>query len=80
MFGRNQIADKDIVKTVNQRLARAGASSASRIAATVQQGTVTITGTLQYPGQRSPIVKALSGIPGVKSVVDMMKLAERKQM
>jgi osmotically-inducible protein OsmY len=80
MFGRNQIADKDLAKTVNQRLARAGASSSSRIAATIQQGTVTLTGTLQYPGQRSPIVKSLSGVPGVTRVVDLMKLAERKQM
>ena len=44
MFGRNQLSDKDLQKTVNQRLQRAGIGSQSRIAATVQGGMVTLTG------------------------------------
>ena len=79
MLGRNQISDKDLAKTVNQKLSRAGASSQSRIAATILQGTVTLTGNLQYAGQRSPIVKSVSSVAGVRRVVDLLQLVERKR-
>lgn len=77
MFGRNQISDKDLLKTVNQRLMRAGGSQ-SRVTATVQGGTVTLTGTLQYAIQRSPIVKSVTNITGVRRVLDQLQLAEKK--
>jgi osmotically-inducible protein OsmY len=78
MFGRNQISDKDLQKTVNHRLQRTGASSQSRIAATVQGGMVTLTGTIQYANQRTPIVKAVSNIAGIRRVVDQLQMAPPK--
>jgi osmotically-inducible protein OsmY len=77
MFGRNQVSDKDLLKSVNQRLMRGGGSQA-RVTAAVQQGTVTLTGALQYAIQRSPIVKEVSRVAGVSRVVDLMTLVERK--
>jgi osmotically-inducible protein OsmY len=77
MFGHNQISDKELSKTVGARLSRVGGS---RITATIQQGTVTLTGTLQYAIQRSPIVKAASCVAGVRRVVDSMQLVERKRV
>jgi osmotically-inducible protein OsmY len=77
MFGRNAMPDKDLLKGVNQRLARTGTSQ-SKVSAAVQHGTVTLTGDLQYEGQRGPIVKAASRAPGVRQVVDQMKLGTRK--
>lgn len=79
MFGRNQISDRDLQKTVNQRLQRAGVGSQTRVAAVVQGGTVTLTGTIQYAIQRSPIVKAVSNIAGIRRVLDQLQLIERKQ-
>jgi len=78
MFGRNQVADKDLLKSVNQKLSRTGTGSQSRVTATVQQGTVTLTGTLQYAIQRSPIVKAVARVAGVRSVVDQLQLVQKK--
>jgi osmotically-inducible protein OsmY len=78
MYGRNQISDKDLLKTVNQRLMRAGGSSQTRVTATVQGGMVTLTGTLQYAIQRSPIVKSVTNIAGVRRVLDQLQLVERK--
>jgi osmotically-inducible protein OsmY len=78
MFGRNQVSDKDLLKQVNQRLARTGTGSQSRVMVAVQQGTVTLTGTLQYAIQRSPIVKAVARVAGVGRVVDQMTLVEKK--
>ena len=77
MFGRNQVSDKDLLKSVNQRLTRSGGSQA-RVTVAVQQGTVTLTGTLQYAIQRSPIVKEVGRVAGVSRVVDLMTLVERK--
>jgi len=74
MFGRNDIPDKALIKTVNQRISRAGGGSGSRITANIAQGTVTLTGTLQYAIQRSPLVKAVSQIAGVRRVIDQLKL------
>lgn len=77
MFGRNQVSDKDLLKSVNQRLTRSGGSQ-SRVTVAVQQGTVTLTGTLQYAIQRIPIIKEVSRVAGVSRVVDLMTLVERK--
>lgn len=78
MFGKSQIADKDLLKTVNQRLARTGVGSQSRLTVIVQQGTVTLSGNLQYAIQRSPIVKAVSQTVGVRRVVDLMQHIVKK--
>ena len=78
MFGRNQVSDKDLLKAVNQRLMRSGAGSQARITAAIQHGTVTLTGTLQYAIQRSPILKEVRRVAGVSRVVDQLTLAERK--
>ena len=76
MFGKNQIADKDLLKTINQKISRTGTSS--RITAAVRQGTVTLTGNIPYEAQRNPIVKAVSRIPGVRSVVDQLKFVTKQ--
>jgi osmotically-inducible protein OsmY len=77
MFGRNEISDKTLLKSISQRLARTG-TSGTRITATVQQGTVTLSGKLLYEIQRSPIVKAVSRIAGVRRVNDQLQLAPKK--
>jgi hypothetical protein len=76
MFGKNQIADKDLLKTINQKISRTGTSS--RITAAVRQGTVTLTGNIPYEAQRNPIIKSVSRIPGVRSVIDQLKFVTKK--
>ena len=79
MFGKNQISDKDLLKTVNQRLTRSGSGSQSRVVAVVQQGGVTLTGNLQIAYQRDLIVKTVARIAGVRRVVDQLKLIPKKK-
>jgi osmotically-inducible protein OsmY len=76
MLGKNQISDKDLLKQVNQRLMRSGASQA-KVAVTVNMGMVTLNGTLQHAIQRDPILKAVARVTGVKRVIDQMKLVAR---
>jgi osmotically-inducible protein OsmY len=74
MFGSNEITDKSLLQTVNQRLARAGTGAQSKITASVQEGTITLRGKLQYAMQRSMIVKAASHVVGVRGVIDQMQV------
>ena len=74
MFGSNQASDNVLLKTVNQRLQRAGGGSQSRITAAVSQGSVTLTGNLQYDAQRSPLVKSVARIAGVRRVIDQLRI------
>ena len=78
MFGRNDISDKTLLKSVDRQLGRTGTASQSRVTVGVQQGIVTLSGTLQHEIQRSPIVKAVSRIAGVRRVIDQLRLVPRK--
>lgn len=79
MFGRNQTSDKELSKTVQKRLVRAGSGAQTPLAATVQQGTVTLIGILRYESQRRPILKAVSSIAGVGRVIDQLRIAVKPQ-
>jgi phosphoribosylformylglycinamidine (FGAM) synthase-like enzyme len=78
MFGKGQVSDKDLLKQINQRLARTGTASQSKVNVSVQQGNVTLSGTLQHAIQRSPIVKAVSRVTGVRRVMDQMQHTAKK--
>jgi osmotically-inducible protein OsmY len=78
MFGRNDVPDRALQQTVNRRLDRTGTGSQARLSAVVQRGTVTISGTLQYESQRTPIMKAISNIPGVHHVIDLLRLGAKR--
>jgi hypothetical protein len=71
MFGRNENSDKTLLKSIQRRLERAGSSN--RLNATVRQGTVTLTGQLQYEKQRLQITNAIKGVSGVRQVLDQLK-------
>lgn len=73
MYGKNVVSDKELLKNVNRKLERTGTGSQTRLQATVQRGTVTLTGKLQYDNQRTPIIKAATSVPGVKHVVDQLQ-------
>jgi osmotically-inducible protein OsmY len=77
MFGRNEVSDKELLKTVNRRLDRAGSGSQSKITASVRRGTVTLSGKLRYDNQRSPIVKAVQAVAGVRHVIDQLQTAPK---
>jgi len=73
MFGRNEVPDRTLLKTVNRRLDRTGTGSQSRVIAAVQRGAVTLTGKLQYENQRNPILKAIRTVAGVRQVIDQLQ-------
>ncbi len=80
MLRNDQIPDKSLLQTVNRRMQRTGTGSQMRLTATVQRGTVTLSGTLQYERQRSPIMKAVSNVAGVRNVVDQLRVGEGRKV
>jgi osmotically-inducible protein OsmY len=75
----NLIPDKTLLKTVIQRLARSGAGSLSRVTATVRSGEVTMNGTIGYEHERRNILKAASGVSGVRRVIDQIRVEAKKR-
>src|SRR4029078_11508618 len=77
MLQNDKNNDAALLKTVNQKLSRGGGGAQSRITATVQRGTVTLSGNLQYDAQRAPLTKAVSCVAGVRRVIDQLIVAPR---
>ena len=78
MQRKNAVSDRTLLQKVNQRLARTGTSQ-SRITATVRNGDVTLTGTIQYETQRHAIVKAAGAVPDIGRVIDQLKVQAQKK-
>ena len=75
MFGKKDVPDKALIKTVNQRLVRTGTG---KVTASAQRGVITLTGQLQYDNQRTPILKAVRNIAGVKQVIDQLQAPPKR--
>jgi osmotically-inducible protein OsmY len=67
-------SDRTISQAVSQRLATRGLRSPCRVDVQSRNGEVTLTGTLQYPHQRSAAMQAASSAAGVRHVVDRMTI------
>ena len=79
MIPRNQIPDKTVLKSVLQRMTRKGTSS-SRAKVTVRSGDVTLAGTIDYEHQRRSVLSSANSIPGVKRVIDQLRVEKKKRI
>lgn len=75
----SEVSDRTILQKVNQRLERMSSGAQSRITASVSRGDVTISGTLQYEMQRSPLIRAATSVPGIRRVIDHLQVAPPKK-
>lgn len=75
----NQVPDKTLLKSVNQKLMQRAGGSGSKITANVASGTVTLSGTLAQEYQRKTIVSAMQTISGVRRVIDQMTVTPPKK-
>jgi osmotically-inducible protein OsmY len=79
MLRQSEVSNKDLTKSVTQRLNRTGTSGQSKVTTSVNRGVVTLTGTLNHEMQRRAIVQAASRAVGVRQVIDQMTLTKKKQ-
>lgn len=73
------VPDSQLTRSVTQQLAKRSAGSGCRITATVLNGYVTINGTVEHEYQRKPILSSLSGISGVRRVIDQTQLVPKRK-
>ena len=71
--------DDRITKTIMNKLASRGFSSPCRLTVQTSNGQVTLSGMVQHAHQKSAAVSAVSGMAGVRRVIDQMtvKLAAK---
>ncbi len=72
------VSDKYVLQKVNQRLSRLGGSQ-SKVMASVARGDVTLSGTIQYEIQRSSLLKIATSVPGVRRVLDQLKVKPKEK-
>jgi osmotically-inducible protein OsmY len=70
----HKVPDKALLAKVNQRLSRCGVGSRVHVNATVRNGTVTLSGVLDFDYQRKPLLRAAAGVDGVRMVIDQLKV------
>ncbi len=66
------VQDKTITRQVQGKLAGRGLGSPCRIAVETIKGEVTLTGNVQYAQQKTNAVQAISGLSGVRRVIDRL--------
>jgi osmotically-inducible protein OsmY len=72
MFGKSTVSDKELSKTVRNRLQRGGSGG---LTSDVREGTVTLKGRIRYESQRRPLLKIVRSIAGVRNVIDQLEVA-----
>ena len=70
-FG-NKVPDKTLLKEVNKKLMRTGIQT--KVTASVNGGSVLLTGRLRHENQRRTLVRAANQVSGVRQVIDQMTL------
>jgi len=66
------IQDKTITRQVQGKLTGRGLGSPCHIAVETIKGQVTLTGSVKYAQQKTTAVQAVSGIAGVRHVIDRL--------
>ncbi len=74
-----QIPDKTLLRSVSQKLAQRLGGSGGKVVASVSSGTVTLSGVLAQEHLRKAITSSMSGIGGVRRVIDLMTVAPPKK-
>ena len=74
----NQVPDKTLLKGVQQKMMRKGVNS-NRVTVTVRNGDVTVTGTIDYEHERRSVIGSMNGVPGVKRVIDQLRVEKKKR-
>jgi osmotically-inducible protein OsmY len=75
-FGESKMStftDRAVLQKVQHKLSRLGGAQTG-ITASFNAGNVTLSGTIQYEMQRKSIMKVATSVPGVRRVIDQLKM------
>ena len=73
-----RVPDNVLVQKVSQMLVNHGFRPPCRIDVASHNGTVTLSGTLQYENQRRNAIRTAQAIPGVRRVTDQMRIQKHQ--
>jgi osmotically-inducible protein OsmY len=74
MLKKNIIPDRTIDQKVGQQLSNRGMRPPCKVAASSHDGTVTLTGKIQYEHQRAAFIQTARRVEGVQRVVDQLQV------
>lgn len=74
----NVIPDKMVLQKLMQRLSRLGGAQRD-VKATISRGDVVLSGMIQYEMQRSSLIKIATSVPGVRRVIDQLKMKPKEK-
>ena len=75
---RNIVPDRTIIAKLGQQLSSRGMRPPCHVVVAAQNGTVTLSGNIQYEHQRHVARQVAQGMEGVGRVVDQMKVTAPK--
>jgi osmotically-inducible protein OsmY len=78
MLGKITASDRAVVQKVTQALINHGLRPPCDIQVLSKGGNVTLSGTIQYVFQRKNAVRTAMGVPGVRRVIDQLKVKHRE--
>jgi hypothetical protein len=72
MYHKPKVPDRQILQKVTVQLPARGIRPPSNVRVSVRNGTVTLSGTIEFEMQRKAAVHAATGVNGVERVVDQL--------
>lgn len=72
------VPDELLRQSVEQQLRRLDIRGPEHVHAAIQGGDVTLSGQLSYGHQRRSLIQAARNIPGVRRVIDRLRVVPRK--
>jgi len=54
-------------------------SGATRVQATVQTGSLTVTGTIRHEHERRPIIRCVAAVQGIRNVIDQLRVSDPRK-
>lgn len=79
MMQQTKLPDHEITQKVSQQLASRGMRPPCLIGVATSNGTVTLSGTIQYEHQRRTAVQAARGVGGVQRVLERLQVIPTAQ-
>lgn len=68
--------DRQLIQKIVQALTNHGFRPPCHVEVTVKNGDVTLSGMIQYPNQRRNAIRTALGVPGVRRVIDHLRVKE----
>ncbi|WP_146576816.1 BON domain-containing protein [Neorhodopirellula pilleata] len=78
MSSSNQVPDKSLLQSVQRKLSQKCAGG--KMITSVRSGVATVSGVIKNEHERKPILRTITGVQGIRRVIDQLRVEKRKQV